>query len=93
MMESMWDSFENLQCKCGVFYGDRGSRALTLQGARARGWHILEEEAYKPDAALCPECIKTPRTRLPRSAPMPDDQPLFDIEEEQHDRHRTVDHN
>lgn len=88
----MWDSFENLQCTCGAFYGDRGSKALTLQGARARGWHILEEEAFRQDAALCPECIKTPRPRLARSAPLEGDQPLFELEE-QDDRHRTVDHN
>jgi hypothetical protein len=88
----MWDSFEGLLCGCGASYSSRGSKPLTLQGARARGWHILEEEAFRENATLCPECIKTPRPRLAKSAPMPDDQPLFDLEE-QNDRHRTVDHN
>lgn len=90
----MWTSLEGLKCgTCALVYLDRGERSRTLAGARAAGWHINVEEAWKPESCLCPSCIRTPRPRLVRSAPMADDQPMFELEEKKVERRRDTEHN
>lgn len=48
---------------CPETYPFRGSEYLTRDLARSAGWHIYPGVRVQ---ALCPACIGTPRSRLPK---------------------------
>lgn len=68
---------DDLHCNtCPEIYPFRGSHTATWDLARTNGWHIM------PDGArlrlLCPNCIGTSRTRLPKVTNFEGQADIFD---------------
>lgn len=56
---------EDLVCDtCPNRYRFRGTGYRTRESARVAGWHIHQQENLD-FRVLCPECIGTPRSRIP----------------------------
>lgn len=66
----MWLPNGSLSCDtCPTSYPSRGARGSTLMAARAKGWHIYEgpsETGEELVVHLCPPCVGTPRSMLPK---------------------------
>jgi hypothetical protein len=55
---------DDLHCDtCTNIYPFRGTTISTRDLARVNGWHL---HPGPPLLVLCPECVGTPRTRLPK---------------------------
>jgi hypothetical protein len=60
-----------LQCDtCPASFHDRGTPERTDEYARVAGWHIyrgpsIVDSLVKLVKVLCPECMGTPRSRVP----------------------------
>jgi len=79
----MWLRTGDLCCDtCDEILDYPGPRVLIISIARARGWHCFDGTAQDGRAmtvSLCEKCVGSPRARLPKSAPMAEDSPLFDL--------------
>jgi len=62
---------EDLICDtCPNRFAFRGTGMRTRESARVAGWHI-HQEPNLDFKILCPECIGTPRTRIPAPPVLP----------------------
>lgn len=69
---------------CRSSMWSQGEWGLTTSIARAKGWHIFDGETIggKPmSAILCPQCVGTNRSRLPKALDVLSGQLELEVEE------------